>query len=76
MDSNVFQERVWSILPILIFMGSAFLLTGLCFTLPETKGLPMPQTRADGEKIINEHTLLVSIRSLSMLRISIMFVDI
>ncbi|CAB3221117.1 unnamed protein product [Arctia plantaginis] len=56
----VFSERVWSILPILIFTGSAFLLTGLCLTLPETKGLPMPQTRADGEKIINENTLFGS----------------
>ncbi|CAB3221114.1 unnamed protein product [Arctia plantaginis] len=53
----VFSDRIWSKLPVVIFNTAAFITTAVFMTLPETKGLPMPQTRADGEKIIREHSL-------------------
>ncbi|CAB3245460.1 unnamed protein product [Arctia plantaginis] len=53
----VFSDRIWSKLPLVIFNTAAFITTAVFMTLPETKGLPMPQTRADGEKIIREHSL-------------------
>ncbi|CAB3245464.1 unnamed protein product [Arctia plantaginis] len=53
----VYSERLWSSLPLTIFATIAVATTGLCLTLPETKGLPMPQTRADGERNIKEHCL-------------------
>lgn len=54
---HYFQERVWSLLPLLIFAAIVFITASVSLTLPETTGLQLPQTVADGEKIIIEHSL-------------------
>ncbi|CAB3221141.1 unnamed protein product [Arctia plantaginis] len=53
----VYSGRYWSMLPILIFTLMTFLTASVGLTLPETRGLPMPQTIADGEKNIREQSL-------------------
>ncbi|XP_075980262.1 solute carrier family 22 member 3-like [Anticarsia gemmatalis] len=53
----VYSERYWWLLPLLILGLTALVGAGISLTLPETNGQPMPQTVADGEKIIREQSL-------------------
>ncbi|CAB3221120.1 unnamed protein product [Arctia plantaginis] len=53
----VYSERVWSLLPLLILAAIVLVTASVSLTLPETKGLQLPQTVADGEKIIREQSL-------------------
>ncbi|CAB3221115.1 unnamed protein product [Arctia plantaginis] len=53
----VYASRVWDMLPMVIFTVISFITAGVCLTLPETKGLALPQTKEDGENIIREHSL-------------------
>ncbi|CAB3245470.1 unnamed protein product [Arctia plantaginis] len=53
----VYSERVWGLLPLLIFAAIVVVTAGVSLSLPETKGLQLPQSVADGEKIIVEHSL-------------------
>ncbi|XP_049698394.2 solute carrier family 22 member 3 isoform X1 [Helicoverpa armigera] len=50
----VFSERLWTLLPLLILGVVSVLGSGISMVLPETKGRPMPQTMADGERIVQE----------------------
>uniref|UniRef100_A0A2A4IS78 Major facilitator superfamily (MFS) profile domain-containing protein n=1 Tax=Heliothis virescens TaxID=7102 RepID=A0A2A4IS78_HELVI len=50
----VFSERIWTLLPLLILGVVSVLGSGISMVLPETKGRPMPQTMADGERIVQE----------------------
>ncbi|XP_075980274.1 solute carrier family 22 member 3-like [Anticarsia gemmatalis] len=53
----VYSERLWSRLPLVIMCATAAIAAGISLTLPETSGQAMPQTVADGEKIIREQSL-------------------
>ncbi|XP_061720774.1 carcinine transporter-like isoform X1 [Cydia pomonella] len=53
----VYSERYWSSLPLVIMSGLAVLAVGCGLMLPETMGRPMPQTIADGEKLVRNYTL-------------------
>ncbi|CAB3221122.1 unnamed protein product [Arctia plantaginis] len=52
-----YSARVWTLLPLLIFILAAFLTSCITLTLPETKGQPLPQSVADTENLIREHSL-------------------
>ncbi|CAK1541331.1 unnamed protein product [Leptosia nina] len=47
-----FSERLWYTLPFIIVAGIAFSAGVFTLQLPETKGIPMPQTIQDAEKLI------------------------
>ncbi|XP_075978344.1 solute carrier family 22 member 3-like [Anticarsia gemmatalis] len=53
----VYSERVWALLPLLTLGVVALISASIGIILPETKGQPMPQTMADGEKIVREQSL-------------------
>lgn len=53
----VYSERVWTLLPLLILGVIALVASSIGVVLPETKGKPMPQTIADGERIVKEHSI-------------------
>ncbi|CAB3245459.1 unnamed protein product [Arctia plantaginis] len=53
----VYSEITWSLLPLLILGITAIVGSGMSIMLPETKGLPMPQSLADSERIIRERSL-------------------
>ncbi|CAB3221121.1 unnamed protein product [Arctia plantaginis] len=58
----VYSERYWSLLPLVTFAITAYVSGAITLGLPETKGQPMPQTIADGEKIIREQSLCGNIK--------------
>ncbi|XP_075980295.1 carcinine transporter-like isoform X2 [Anticarsia gemmatalis] len=53
----VYSEVAWSQLPLLIIGITACVGSGISIMLPETKGLPMPQTMSDSEWIVREKSL-------------------
>lgn len=53
----VYSERIWTLLPLLILCIISVIGSGISFVLPETKGRPMPQTMADGERLVQEQSL-------------------
>lgn len=53
----VYSERLWTSLPLLILGIVSIMGSGISLVLPETKGRPMPQTMADGERIVQEQSL-------------------
>lgn len=53
----VYSERIWSQLPLVIMVVISLISASASLALPETNGQPMPQSLADGEKIIREQSL-------------------
>ncbi|CAH0698722.1 unnamed protein product [Spodoptera exigua] len=53
----VYSERIWTLLPLLILCIISVIGSGISAILPETKGRPMPQTMADGERLVQEQAL-------------------
>ncbi|XP_059049275.1 organic cation transporter protein-like [Achroia grisella] len=53
----VYSERLWSSLPLLLLGLIAMVAGTFGVLLPETKGRPMPQSIADGERLVREHSL-------------------
>ncbi|XP_031769721.2 organic cation transporter protein-like isoform X1 [Galleria mellonella] len=53
----VYSERLWSSLPLLLLGVTALVAASIGVLLPETMGRPMPQSIADGERLVREHSL-------------------
>ncbi|XP_045542423.1 solute carrier family 22 member 3 [Papilio machaon] len=53
----VYSARIWGPFPLLTLGSIALTVSSFCFLLPETKGRSMPQTIADGERVMRSHTL-------------------
>ncbi|XP_028166460.1 organic cation transporter protein-like, partial [Ostrinia furnacalis] len=53
----VYSERVWRPLPLLILGAVGLVASAVGVLLPETRGRSMPQTIADGERLVREYSL-------------------
>ncbi|XP_012552868.1 carcinine transporter isoform X1 [Bombyx mori] len=53
----VYSERVWTLLPLVILSVIALAGSGVGIVLPETMGRSMPQTMADGERLVRDYSL-------------------
>ncbi|XP_049887790.1 organic cation transporter protein-like isoform X2 [Pectinophora gossypiella] len=53
----VYSERYWRSLPLLLLGVIALIAGSIGVLLPETNGRPMPQTIADGERLVRQYSL-------------------
>ncbi|XP_026323618.1 organic cation transporter protein-like [Hyposmocoma kahamanoa] len=53
----VYSERYWRSLPLLLLGIIGLIAASIGVLLPETRGRPMPQTIADGERLVREYSL-------------------